>query len=136
MKLDEISREDTDSAFDWQMLDSQVSAVLEETRAALEEAQAATRKLGQKLERLYTLSGFMRQVEHTLLAFTGQVESGLVEVRHQLKEPSEARRPAPIPSTVPRTSTVEVGEPWPLEPEEAETEVVEEPALVAMTGQC
>jgi hypothetical protein len=106
------------------MLDSQVNAVLEETQAALEEALAATRKLGQWVERLHTLSGFMRQVE-----------SGLAEVRHQLKESPRAHRSAAIPSTAPKADTVEVSEPWPLEPEEAEPEVGEEPPLTALEAE-
>ena len=85
---------------------------------------AATRKLGQWVERLHTLSAFM-----------GQVESGLAEVRHQLKEPSQARRSAPIPSPVPKTDTVEVGEPWPVEPEGGEAEVDEEPPLTALEAR-
>lgn len=124
MKPDKTSREDTDTAFDWEMLDSQVNAVLEETQAALEEALAATRKLGQWVERLHTLSGFMRQVE-----------SGLAEVRHQLKESPRAHRSAPIPSTAPKADTVEVSEPWPLEPEEAEPEVGEEPPLTVLEAE-
>ena len=124
MKPDKSSREDTDTAFDWEMLDSQVNAVLEETQAALEEALAATRKLGQWVERLHTLSGFMRQVE-----------SGLAEVRHQLKESPRAHRSAAIPSTAPKADTVEVSEPWPLEPEEAEPEVGEEPPLTVLEAE-
>ena len=124
MKPDKISREDTDAAFDWETLDSQVNAVLEETQAALEEALAATRKLGQWVERLHTLSAFMRQVE-----------SGLAEVRHQLKVPPQARRSAPVPSTAPKADTVEVSEPWPLEPEEAEPEVSKEPLLTALEAE-
>jgi outer membrane murein-binding lipoprotein Lpp len=120
MKPDKISREDTDAAFDWETLDSQVNAVLEETQAALEEALAATRKLGQWMERLHTLSAFMRQME-----------SGLSEVRQQLEASPRAHRSAPTPLTAPKAGTVEVSEPWPLEPEEAEPEVGEEPPPAA-----
>jgi hypothetical protein len=124
MKPDKTSREDTDTAFDWETLDSQVNAVLEETQAALEKALAATRKLGQWVERLHTLSAFMRQVE-----------SGLAEVRHQVKESPRAHRSVPIPLTAPTADTVEVSEPWPLEPEEAEPEVGEEPPLTAIEAE-
>jgi outer membrane murein-binding lipoprotein Lpp len=124
MKPDKISREDTDAAFDWETLDSQVNAVLEETQAALEEALAATRKLGQWMERLHTLSAFMRQME-----------SGLSEVRQQLEASPRAHRSAPTPLTAPKAGTVEVSEPWPLEPEEAEPEVGEEPPLTALEAE-
>jgi hypothetical protein len=123
-KPDDISREDIDTDIDWEMLDSQVSAALRETQAALEEALAATQRLSQWVERLHTLSGFMRQVE-----------SGLAEVRHQLKGPPEAPRSAPVPSTAPKADTVKVSEPWPLEPEEAEPEVGEEPPPTALEAQ-
>jgi outer membrane murein-binding lipoprotein Lpp len=124
MKPDKISREDTNAAFDWERLDSQVNAVLEETQAALEEALAATRELSQWVERLHTLSAFMRQVE-----------SGLAEVRQQLKGPPQAHRSASVPSTAPKADTVEASEPWPLELEEAEPEVSEEPLLTALEAE-
>ena len=123
-KPDNISREDVDTGIDWETLDSRVSTAVQEIEAALEEALAATRELSQWVERLHTLSAFMRQVE-----------SGLAEVRHQLKGPPQARRSAPVPSTLPKADTVEVGEPWPLEPAEAEPEVSEEPLLTALGAQ-
>ena len=120
-KPDDISPEDIDSGIDWETLDSRVSTAVEEIGAALEEALAATRELNQWAERLHTLSAFMRQVE-----------SGLAEVRHQLKGPPQAHRPAPVAPTAPKADTAEVGEPWPIEPEEAEPEVAEEPLLTAL----
>jgi hypothetical protein len=123
-KPDNISREDVDTGIDWETLDSRVSTAVQEIEAALEEALAATRELSQWVERLHTLSAFMRQVE-----------SGLAEVRHQLKGPPQARRSAPVPSTLPKAETVEVGEPWPLEPAEAEPEVGEEPLLTDLGAQ-
>jgi len=123
-KPDDISREDIDTDIDWETLDSQVSAALRETRAALEEALAATQRLSRWVERLHTLSAFMRQVE-----------SGLAEVRHQLKGPPEAPRSAPVPSTVPKADTVKVSEPWPLESAEAEPEAGEEPLPTALEAE-
>jgi len=120
-KPDDISQQDIDTGIDWETLDSRVSTAVQEIEAALEEALAATRELNQWVERLHTLSAFIRQVE-----------SGLAEVRHQLKGPPQAHRPAPVPPTVPKADTVEMGEPWPLEPEEAEPEVAEEPLLTAL----
>ena len=120
-KPDDISQQDIDTGIDWETLDSRVSTAVQEIEAALEEALAATRELNQWVERLHTLSAFIRQVE-----------SGLAEVRHQLKGPPQAHRPAPVPPTVPKAATVEMGEPWPLEPEEAEPEVAEEPLLTAL----
>ena len=120
-KPDDISPEDIDTGIDWETLDSRVSTAVEEIGAALEEALAATRELNQWAERLHTLSAFMRQVE-----------SGLAEVRHQLKGPPQAHRPAPITPTAPKADTAEMGEPWPIEPEEAEPEVAEEPPLTAL----
>jgi len=120
-KPDDISPEDIDTGIDWETLDSRVSTAVQEIGAALEEALAATRELNQWAERLHTLSAFMRQVE-----------SGLAEVRHQLKGPPQAHRPAPITPTAPKADTAEMGEPWPIEPEEAEPEVVEEPLVTAL----
>jgi hypothetical protein len=123
-KPDDISREDIDTGIDWDTLDSRVSTAVGEIEAALEEALAATRELNQWVERLHTLSAFMRQVE-----------SGLAEVRHQLKGRPQARPSALVPSAVPKAETVEVGEPWPLEPADAEPEVGEEPLLTALEAQ-
>ena len=123
-KPDNISREDIDTGIDWDTLDSRVSTAVGEIEAALEEALAATRELNQWVERLHTLSAFMRQVE-----------SGLAEVRHQLKGRPQARPSALVPSAVPKAETVEVGEPWPLEPADAEPEVGEEPLLTALEAQ-
>jgi len=120
-KPDDISPEDIDTGIDWETLDSRVSTAVQEIGAALEEALAATRELNQWAERLHTLSAFMRQVE-----------SGLAEVRHQLKGPPQAHRPAPVAPTAPKADTAEMGEPWPIEPEEAEPEVAEEPLLTAL----
>jgi hypothetical protein len=123
-KPDDISREDIDTDIDWETLDSQVSAALRETQAALEEALAATQRLSRWVERLHTLSAFMRQVE-----------SGLAEVRQQLKGPPEAPRSAPVPSTAPKADTVTVSEPWPLESAEAEPEAGEEPLPTALEAE-
>jgi len=120
-KPDDISPEDIDTGIDWEMLDSRVSTAVQEIGAALEEALAATRDLNQWVERLHTLSAFMRQVE-----------SGLAEVRHQLKGSPQAHRPAPVAPKAPKVDTAEMGEPWPIEPEEAEPEVVEEALLPAL----
>jgi hypothetical protein len=114
MKPDDISREDIDTDVDWETLDSQVYTVLQDTQAALEEALVATQKLSQWVERLHTLSAFMRQVE-----------TGLAEVRHQLKGPPEALPSEPVPPMAPRAETVEVSEP-PMAPR-AETVEVSEP---------
>jgi hypothetical protein len=121
-KPDDTSREDTDTGIDWETLDSQVSAVLRETQAALEEALAATQRLSRWVECLHTMSSFMRQVE-----------SGLGEVRHQLKGAPEASQSAASPSTVPKADTPEVVEPWPLEAEDAEAG--QEPALTALEAR-
>ena len=153
MKPDDISREDIDTDVDWETLDSQVYTVLQDTQAALEEALVATQKLSQWVERLHTLSAFMRQVE-----------TGLAEVRHQLKGPPEALPSEPVPPMAPRAETVEVSEPpmapraetvevseppwapradtaevseppWALAPSDAEAEVDEEPVLTALEAQ-
>ena len=116
MKPDDISREDIDTDVDWETLDSQVYTVLQDTQAALEEALVATQKLSQWVERLHTLSAFMRQVE-----------TGLAEVRHQLKGPPEALPSEPVPPMAPRAETVEVSEP-PMAPR-AETVEVSEPPM-------
>jgi hypothetical protein len=123
-KPNDISREDIDTGIDWQTLDSRVATGVQEIEAALEEALAAIRDLNEWVERLHALSAFMQQVE-----------SGLAEVRHQLKEPPQARRSAAVPSTAPRAETVEVSEAPPLEPEEAEPEVGEETPLPALEVQ-
>ena len=120
-KPDDSSREEIDTGIDWATLDSQVSTAVTEIETALEEALAATRDLSQWVERLHTLSAFMRQVE-----------SGLAEVRHRLKVPPQARRTAPVPGVAPEADAVEVSEPWPLEPEEAEPEFGDEPLVAAL----
>jgi hypothetical protein len=121
-KPDDTSREDTGTGIDWETLDSQVSAVLRETQAALEEALAATQRLSRWVECLHTMSAFMRQVE-----------SGLGEVRHQLKGAPEANQSAASPSTVLEADTSEVVEPRPLEAEGAEAG--QEPALTAVEAE-
>jgi hypothetical protein len=123
-KPENISRENVYTDFDWEALDLQVYAALQETQAALEEALAATQRLNHWVKRLQTVSAFMRQVE-----------SGLAEVRHQLKESPQARRSPPAPSTAPRADTVGVSEPWPLEPGEAEPEAGEELPPTALEAQ-
>jgi hypothetical protein len=123
-KPNDISGEDIDTGIDWQTLDSRVATGVQEIEAALEEALAAIRDLNEWVERLHALSAFMQQVE-----------SGLAEVRHQLKEPPQARRSAAVPSTAPKAETVEVSEAPPLEPEEAEPEVGEETPLPALEVQ-
>jgi hypothetical protein len=113
---DDTSPEDIDTGFDWVTLDSHVSTAVREIEAALEEALAATRDLNQWVERLHTLSAFLRQVE-----------SGLAEVRQQLKGPPQARRIAPARAAMPEAGPAEVTEAWPLEPNVPE--VGEEPLL-------
>jgi hypothetical protein len=121
-KPEDTSREDIDTGIDWATLDSQVSTAVTEIETALEEALAATRDLNQWVERLHTLSAFMRQVE-----------SGLAEVRHRLKEPPQARRPAPAPAVVPEAGTAEAAEAWPPEPDVPEAG--EEPLLAPLEAQ-
>jgi hypothetical protein len=124
-KPDDTLREAIDTGIDWETLDSQISVVLRDTQAALEEALAATQKLGRWVECLHSLSAFMRQVE-----------SGLGEVRHQLKGPPEAGPSAPLPSTVRKADIAEAVEPWPLEAEGAEAaEPGEEPPLTALEAR-
>jgi hypothetical protein len=120
-KNEPIPLRDTDSAADWETLDSRVSTAIEEIESALEEALAATRNLSQWVERLRTLSAFMKQVE-----------SGLVEVRHRLSVPPESGRPAPVPSAEPSLEAVAEEEPEPPESAAAEPEAVGEwqPAAV------
>jgi hypothetical protein len=110
-KNEPIPLRDTDSAADWETLDSRVSTAIEEIESALEEALAATRNLSQWVERLRTLSAFMKQVE-----------SGLVEVRHRLSVPPESGRPAPVPSAEPSLEAVAEEEPEPPESAAAEPE--------------
>lgn len=88
--IEPLPVEGADAGADWETLDSRVSTAVQEIESALEEALAATRDLGQWVERLRTLSAFMRQVE-----------SGLVEVRQQLQEPVSGRD-APVSSVVRR----------------------------------
>jgi len=87
-RIEPLPLEDMDAGADWETLDSRVSTAVQEIESALEEALAATRDLGQWVERLRTLSAFMRHVE-----------SGLVEVRQQLQEPPSGH-PAPVSSVV------------------------------------
>jgi hypothetical protein len=110
-KNEPIPLRDTDSATDWETLDSQVSTAIEEIESALEEALTATRNLSKWVEGLRTLSVFMKQVE-----------SGLVEVRHRLGVPPESGRPAPVPSVEPSLEAVAEEEPGPLESVAAEPE--------------
>ena len=107
--------EDSEARPDWEALDSRVSTAVREIQGALEEALAATRDLTEWVERLRTLSAFMRQVE-----------SGLVEVRHQLERPSEGAWPVAVPSAVPEVEVPKAEEPSPLEPAVAEPEWGEE----------
>jgi hypothetical protein len=86
-RIEPLPVEDMDAGADWEALDSRVSTAVRETESAIEEALAATRDLGHWVERLRTLSAFMRQVE-----------SGLVEVRQQLQEPSSGRPPLSVVS--------------------------------------
>jgi len=116
-----ISQEDIDNEIDWGTLDSRVSTAIGEIQSALEEALAATRELSHWVEHLHGLSAFIRQVE-----------SGLAQVRHQLKGPAQGRRSSPVPSTAPEAEPPEANEPWPLEPAEAGAEEDEEPPVTAL----
>jgi hypothetical protein len=115
MKNKSLAVEDIDTGTDWEALDSRVSAAVHEIQSALEEALAATRDLTQYVERLHTLSTFIRLVE-----------SGLVEARHQLKEPPRGRRPVLVPSK-PKGAADAADKPWPTEPSAGEPEAGEEP---------
>jgi len=124
-KNEPIPREDSDAGTDWEALDSRVSTALQEIESALEEALAATRGLTQWVERLSTLSAFMRQVE-----------SGLVEVRQRLVAPPQVQRPASAPPARPELETA-AGEPAAEETEPpewaiAEAEAGAEPEPVAL----
>jgi len=121
-KPEDTSREDIDTGIDWATLDSRVSTAVTEIETALEEALAATREFNQWVERLHTLSAFMRQVE-----------SGLAQVRVQLKAPPPTGRAAPAPAVVPEAGTAEVAEAWPLEPDVPEAG--EEPLLTPPEAQ-
>lgn len=113
---------DTESSTDWEGLDSRVSTAIHEIQAALEEALAATRDLIDWVERLRTVSAFVRQVE-----------SGLVEVRGQLERRSpRGRRPVMVPSAKPEAEPLKPEKPWAFEPAYAEPEVAEEPLLDAV----
>jgi len=124
MKPDDISPEDIEADFDWGTLDSRVSKAIREMDAALEQALAASRELSRWVQLL-----------HGLTVFVGQVESGVAEVRHQLKVPPQARWSAPVPPTAPKADAVEVAEPWPLERADDNLEVDEEPPLTALEAQ-
>jgi hypothetical protein len=110
---------------DWEALDSRVFTAVQEIQTALEQALAATRDLSQWVERLHSLSMFVRQVE-----------SGLLAVRHQLKEPPQAHRPVLVPSAVPKADSPSAeDEPWPFVPAPAEPEAGEEALLSALETQ-
>jgi hypothetical protein len=116
-KVEPLPLEDMDAAADWETLDSRVSTAVQEIESALEEALAATRDLGQWVERLRTLSTFMRQVE-----------SGLVEVRQQLQEQPSGR---PVASVV-RNIRSGAGRARVLERPFPEPETTEKPLLTAL----
>lgn len=107
--------EDSEAHTDWEALDSRVSTAVEEIQGALEAALGATRDLAEWVERLRTLSAFMRQVE-----------SGLVEVRHQLEWPSEGAWPVAVRSAVPRGEVPKAEEPSSPQPAAAEPELGQE----------
>jgi len=119
-KTDPLPLQDMDCGADWETLDSRASAAVHEIQSALEEALAATRDLGQWVERLHTLSSFIQQLE-----------SGLLEIRHRLTEPTESRRPFLVPPPAPKLDAATSGEPWPFEPASAEPGVGDEPLLTA-----
>jgi hypothetical protein len=118
-RIEPLPLEDMDAGADWETLDSRVSTAVQEIGSALEEALAATRDLGQWVERLRTLSAFMRQVE-----------SGLVEVRQQLQEPPSGR-PTPVTSVV-RNIRAGAGHARVRGRPIAEPETIEKPALTAL----
>jgi hypothetical protein len=118
-KIEPLPLEDMDAGADWETLDSRVSTAVQEIESALEEALAATRDLTLWVERLRTLSTFMRQVE-----------SGLVEVRQQLQEPPSGR-PAPLSSVV-RKLRAGGGHARVVERAFAEPEATERPLLTAL----
>jgi hypothetical protein len=86
-KNEPLPPEGTDATTDWEALDSRLSAAIQEIESTLEEALTATRGLRQWVERLRTLSAFMKQME-----------TGLVEVRQRLGALAPSRRMAPMPS--------------------------------------
>ncbi len=114
-RLGNVALEDQDPGTDWEVLDSRVSAAVQDIRTALEQALAAARDLSEWVERIHTLSTFMHNVE-----------SGLVEVRHQLQERPSGPRPIAVPVAVPRTE-----EPSPIEPGRTHAEADEEPVAAA-----
>ena len=121
---DTIPPEDNEAGADWEALDSRVSTAVQEIQAALEEALAATRDLTAWVEHLRTLSAFMRQVE-----------SGLVEVRHQLEGSPWDRRPVAVPSPVPKADVPKAEEPWLFEPAPAGAKADEEPPVALETSE-
>jgi hypothetical protein len=118
-RIEPLPVEDTDAGADWETLDSRVSTAVQEIESALQEALAATRDLGQWVERLRTLSTFMRHVE-----------TGLVEVRQQLQEPASGRA-APVASVM-REFRARAGQPRVVERPFAEPETTEKPLLTAL----
>jgi hypothetical protein len=116
-KTEPLTVEDMDAGADWETLDSRVSTAVKDIESALEEALAATRDLSQWVERLRTLSTFMRQVE-----------SGLVEVRQQLQEQPSDRSVA----SVVRKLHAGGGRARVLERAFAEPETAEKPLLTAL----
>ena len=121
---DTIPPGDSKAGTDWGALDSRVSTAVQDIQAALEEALAATRDLAAWVERLRTLSAFM-----------GEIETGLVEVRHRLEGSSWDRRPVAVPSPVPKAEAPKAEQPWASEPAPAEVKVDEEPPAAPETPQ-
>jgi hypothetical protein len=113
--------EDFQTSTDWEGLDSRVSTAVHEIQAALEEALGATRDLVDWVERLRTLSAFVREVE-----------SGLDEVRHQLTGPPSGHRPVVVPPAAPKPMPVKREEAWASGPAPAEPDVGERPLLTAV----
>jgi hypothetical protein len=86
-KNEPLPPEGTDATTDWEVLDSRLSAAIQEIESTLEEALTATQGLRQWVERLRTLSAFMKQME-----------TGLVEVRQRLGALAPTQRVAQVPS--------------------------------------
>lgn len=107
---DPLPLQDTECGTDWETLNSRATAAVHEIQSALEEALAAVRDLGQWVERLSTLSSFIQQLE-----------SGLSEVRQNLAEPADDRRPVLMPPPAPAPGPTSP-ETWPLEQAPAEAE--------------
>jgi hypothetical protein len=118
-KTEPLTVEDMDAGADWETLDSRVSTAVKDIESALGEALAATRDLGQWVERLRTLSTFMRHVE-----------SGLVEVRQQLQE-TPFGRAAPVASVV-REFRARAGRAGVSDRPVAEPDTAERPVLTAL----